>query len=825
MKTIVRTTALAVLVAALLLTSCTPPEPDDEFTESPLTPVFSIAQLNYELDGFVGKKVWVSGYYGDNRISGRDYGYLVTDFDLLLVGARLPDHSCVLLDGGLPGHNLTGAEILFYGEVKDFADTYDLFVLEPTPLITVEEYHVSTQPVKPAGLAHSLSDPSSLTAASNGLADTTGASAQAARKPTAGDRALILSGGVDAKNNYDRYRANVIMTYNKLIELGFDHSQIDVIYANGGPLYISELEMILTASATKQNVQETLNKYKEEMKSGSTLLIFVNDHGTGYDPEAGYWGEYPALNAGQVSGAETYGESTMKVDLTSRVYREDRWTDSGVELSAELYETGVLKVWAKEGGTWVLKVTHDTTKGTRFISDKDLGIGASENDGWWSTTVAGWTTNKTRQFWPKEWDTDGDCTADVRASWNSTANRWILWRKVADTWRKIGESPVGSYIITGVDWNLDRAHNEQIGFHEGINLWGKEVLWDYELRALVEPLYDKCVCILVQMMTCFSGGFVNSLSNVVEIIVSLQREDKPSYCWRASDGTFYSAWHQAFAGNLTGIDVASWESAYHKANAADTKAWQDAGSDPKYANQPQIWKTDTPKECGPRELTIEVIGYGEVVGAGFYSPGTAVDVQAIPHEGNIFQFWSATAGSFGDEFAASTTFTIPEGICPPEDVVITARFMPEEEYEDRQFDHQDFCVIVEGEVGITIDTWDISGVANGTVLDFYFHALTFPDRWTIWYGGEIVFSSGWVSTEPVYWSADPLYAAEGVQSHWWHPNVAESDWYQFLDWYEESPNGGLYLAIITKEAGKDEIVIRSEGGEPGTYWLYMLCEQ
>jgi len=218
------------------------------------------------------------------------------------------------------------------------------------------------------------------------------------------------------------------------------------------------------------------------------------------------------------------------------------------------------------------------------------------------------------------------------------------------------------------------------------------------------------------------------------------------------------------------------------------------------------------------ELTFFIIGDGQATGEGFYAAGEVVEIEAIPDSGNLFQLWSAPAGTFGSEFAASTTFTMPS-----QDVTVTARFMPEEEFEDRDRDHTDLCVDQTGGVGIIVDTWDISEVADGTVFDFYFHALTQPDRWTIWYDGNVVFSSGWVSSEPDRWSVEPLFAAEGVQHHYWHPNVVATTWRTWSG--GTHPEGGLYVGIITKQAGIDEIVIRTEGGEPGTLWYYQLCTQ
>ena len=211
-------------------------------------------------------------------------------------------------------------------------------------------------------------------------------------------------------------------------------------------------------------------------------------------------------------------------------------------------------------------------------------------------------------------------------------------------------------------------------------------------------------------------------------------------------------------------------------------------------------------------LTMAVIGNGQALGEGQYAAGDIVNIQAIPDSGNIFQFWSAPAGTFGNEFVASTTFTMPA-----QDVTVTARFMPEEEFEERSFDHTDLCYNTDGGVGIIYDYWDISAVNDGAVFDFYFYAITQPDRYTMFYDDEVIFESGWVSDWHSYYAGNPLYP-EGVQHHWWHPNVVQSTGWTYS-------SGGLYQGIITKTSGVNQIIIRTEGGEPGTWWYYQLCSQ
>ncbi len=216
---------------------------------------------------------------------------------------------------------------------------------------------------------------------------------------------------------------------------------------------------------------------------------------------------------------------------------------------------------------------------------------------------------------------------------------------------------------------------------------------------------------------------------------------------------------------------------------------------------------------------MEVIGDGQamhsdadLVERDEYWAGQIVLLQATPGPNSMFQSWWAPAGTLGDIYDPVTTFIMPD-----EDVTITARFLPLSAYDENHFTAEALCETRQGFVGITVDTWNIAGVPDGTALDFYFYAIHQPDRFTVFYGGQVVFASGWVSNDPDYYIGNSLYV-EGVQNHYWHPNVEASDW-------QTNPNGGLYPGILTKEAGNDLVVIRTEGVEATTVWFYKLCTQ
>jgi uncharacterized repeat protein (TIGR02543 family) len=73
-------------------------------------------------------------------------------------------------------------------------------------------------------------------------------------------------------------------------------------------------------------------------------------------------------------------------------------------------------------------------------------------------------------------------------------------------------------------------------------------------------------------------------------------------------------------------------------------------------------------------LTMAATGSGSTspaVGQHIYSPGTVVAVVATPALGYQFGNWTATAGSFADAGAPTTTFTMPA-----QNVTVTANFAP-----------------------------------------------------------------------------------------------------------------------------------------------------
>ncbi|MCF8009124.1 MAG: hypothetical protein K9K32_05110, partial [Halanaerobiales bacterium] len=226
-----------------------------------------------------------------------------------------------------------------------------------------------------------------------------------------------------------------------------------------------------------------------------------------------------------------------------------------------------------------------------------------------------------------------------------------------------------------------------------------------------------------------------------------------------------------------------------------------------------------------------------------YPPGFEVKIKAEPKDPEKYTFlhWSVefvnSANSqvssmtsvdpreyFQNHESAETTFQVPG-----ERVIITPYFTtknPEVDPGEFNYDYTNFDQIINGEVGKTRHYWDISNLNPGEKIDFYFHARTIPDRFTVYYGNmedwenrtlEKVFASSWVSYKPERWENPQLYP-EGIKLHNWHNDVVFSNW---------NPNwsygaGGKYQEIIVKEANKNIVMVEIEGRDDNTIWDYKL---
>jgi hypothetical protein len=591
---------LSCLLGVILLLSTVPACKSSESAAEALQSVYLLNRLSLELQDTIGQKVWCLGVYGDTRFSDLGIGFLVLNYDMLLVDEAMARHSYAVLDGNLPPAANNGDEILVYGEVKEFGDAYGAFAAEPTSLITVEDYHVLHEDARTenwedtfidilAGQALALFAPSATLLAQN--------AAPAGTKPSDCDRALILSGGIDDTQNQPRYKTNIMLKYAKLKELGFTNGQIDVLYNDGADIATAG-DPIKTQKADLATVKSTIEKYGNEMKASCTLTIFVTDHGTGYNSDQGYEGARPALQGSdEYQGGLTYPENTFKVDARKLVYRYAIWTnaDGDTWLISLDNATGRLELFKREDGDWVYKGRDTNGDGriTEAETGQDIdGNGAETNLGWNQADIG------VAAHGDQEWDTDQDGTNDVRLHWDEDAGKFLFQRLVGADWKTMAEDTNGDFIIDGadggVDWNLDGDKGDRVGFHEGINLWGTgkdSVLWDDEFASLMKGLSDKGIHIVIEMIQCFSGGFVQNCVGKVDKIVTGSGEDTKHWNYPDAAGVPQAVDEKAFIENLHGIDVESWNYAFDKAREADTAAWRaNYEGQPKYRNDHTKWE-------------------------------------------------------------------------------------------------------------------------------------------------------------------------------------------------------------------------------------------
>lgn len=581
---------MAILLSILLLgcvgqeKSAVPQELDREPTPEDVVPLYV---LNTNLDAFIGKKVWVSGFYGDDRFTG-DVGFLVLDFTTLITNEKLPLYSFARLDGDVPPYEMNGAEMVVYGEVKDFAKTYNAYTLQKTPLITVEEYHLTPAQAHVAfpGLNSPLSlkfagmTPLFLNQPASPLQD-----GKTNKKAKEGDRVLIICGTIDDNNSHVRFKDGIKVVHDNCVTLGFSDTQIEVCYADGRPI-----GNIVDRKASRKEIIRIIEQYKNEMTASSTLLLFVTGHGNGHwgskpieefdIEEESYTGARPAFSG---EPGKTYPERIFKVDMGKKVYKE--------------------KILDLKTGTWKLHIDKDINvlilyKGTSPDEWKHVGIDSDDNGKISETEVnkdidgdgkidyfTEFDLDSVDWNYPLQgWDTDKDGEKDVRVRWVKEKNQYIIERhttylkdgKEEKEWKEMEKDKNGDFVIDkndgGIDWNLDGDTDDQMGFHEGIWLWGDDVLWDDELAEMLKPLHEKGVHIFVVVSSCHSGGFLGNLQGIVEKVVAFADEDQVNFARDDCTGRAYQADLEAFAKNLKDIDIEGWNFAFEEAQKADKEA-------------------------------------------------------------------------------------------------------------------------------------------------------------------------------------------------------------------------------------------------------------
>tara|TARA_R110002153_G_scaffold3042_13_gene14558 strand:+ start:18069 stop:21230 length:3162 start_codon:yes stop_codon:yes gene_type:complete len=570
------------------------PTADNEVPTSLLEDSLLINELYYEYTQRIGEKVWVMGYFGNTAINEDGAAFLVDNMLRLDVDEAFPHHSFTRLDGTLPPDSWQGDLILIYGEIKDYATQSGEPSVQPTPLITVEKFELISEFEQINNwnnifLTHDITADNALDnsvnqseqslhlshasyAQSKSLRLLAGTTAQDC------DRSVIISGGVDKSNDHQRYENNVVAKFNKMKELGFNDDQIEVFYNDGGEIDVNGSN-IVDEKTTNEKLKAYFEKLAAEMPGSCTLTIFVTDHGIGNNQQQGYVGARPAFTGEEATNGKLHDENTFKFDARAKsIVRSELFVYRGSNWFIKKDENGKVFLFKWIEDKWVFRGAN--TNGDNIISETELNGEDINNDGDTTDSDYGisvaWLIARTlgnRINYDNSWDTDGDGKNDVRLHWDGS--RYLVERLVSDEWQEMGRDTNGDYVIDiidgGVDWNLDGDKADQVAFHEGINLWGDEVLWDDAFADLIKPLADKGVHIMMEMVSCFSGGFVPNIKDLVENIYTGSSEDTKHYNRVGADGKYVATDEMVFLENLTGIDTDSWNSAAEAATEADDK--------------------------------------------------------------------------------------------------------------------------------------------------------------------------------------------------------------------------------------------------------------
>ncbi|WP_026376357.1 PKD domain-containing protein [Aestuariibacter salexigens] len=601
---------------------------DNSIPASEIQTAIFVHELALVLDDFVGEKVWVVGYFGNSEYNLAIEGMLVDHPLRLTVREGFDHHSVAVLTGVLPADDWNESLIMVYGTVTNYSDTDDTSIDDSIPLINVEKFtqieEARTRDTWDFDLFVPSVDPNTV----QGSGDDDYHSTSRASHPThnhiqplppvyyhvndvtpnqaqACDRALIISGGIDALNNSKEYQNGVAEGFKKLKELGFGDDQIGVYYNNGGTINVNNSN-IVDSDAGKSKIKAYLDELAANMPGSCTLTIFVSDHGTGYSPEEGYRGARIATpGSAEATEGLQYDENTFKIDARKKVIyaaakqtiRDKLWlynqTGTG---DSRLYQ------WTPgtngESGKWELKSSVDAGDSNIF-PETDIGIdlnndGSLTSDyGFAISYFADKLSANPVAYRTNSWDTDGDGSDDVRLRWDGV--RFVIDRENGDTWTEIGRDTNGDFYIDiidgGVDWNMDGDKADKVAFHEGINLWGNEVLWDDEMATWLKTLSDKGVHILFQNITCFSGGFASNVDGIVESYFagSNEQETHGSLGYDQAKKEHFSVAELSFFANLTGIDPESWNMAVEAAIAADN-----AQADARNFSRNSLTHTQTP---------------------------------------------------------------------------------------------------------------------------------------------------------------------------------------------------------------------------------------
>ncbi|MDP6529742.1 MAG: FlgD immunoglobulin-like domain containing protein [Gemmatimonadota bacterium] len=231
----------------------------------------AIEDVYAALPGNLGDAVTVDAFYtnpGDAKI--------VSDYEAFLDDEVMPEHSVILLDGPpAPPEAWEGGWVSVTGRVDTLEVDYHPNPLDPQPIILRDiSYVVLRKAPGTPGLQQGLLDPHE---------DGYGARADC----DSCKFAILISGGVDARNNHARYWNNIKMLYKlKTDSLGYCPENIKTLYYKGDSEDTAVIPHARVDSCTVDKIRQAHRdiaaKVAECKRNGKTseLQLLVTNHGS-----------------------------------------------------------------------------------------------------------------------------------------------------------------------------------------------------------------------------------------------------------------------------------------------------------------------------------------------------------------------------------------------------------------------------------------------------------------------------------------------------------------------------------------------------------------
>ena len=250
------------LLAVLAAVTCRAPRPQPDQVET--TPIHELKGPEWER--FVGHTVTVEGIFVRDPLP-----MLVTDLDVVLKNARMPEDRYIVLVGDAAeriepdeygGHRLrvTGTVNAAGGgggEAEDEGKEQPQYAVLADIKYTLLKRLIAYSPkIVDMRVRYDLN-------------------------PDPRRWAILFSGGIDAKNSHTRYWNDLKFMYSTLVgTLKFPKKNIAVLYADGKAL---DQQMPVDYSATEANVNSVFTLLRQHSTDKDLVFVFTTNHGGGFD--------------------------------------------------------------------------------------------------------------------------------------------------------------------------------------------------------------------------------------------------------------------------------------------------------------------------------------------------------------------------------------------------------------------------------------------------------------------------------------------------------------------------------------------------------------